>query len=277
MKPCLSCSKSAFVYLILPKSNFNNECDRVIYKCTNCSLLFKDVVAVEQDLSEFYLNNDSSYSLKVKKKANSVFFLKNEVMKLRNNGTILDIGCDDGFFLSLFGSDYSTFGVEPSKVKFCSPTITRYTGFFENINFENNKFAIVTAFDVIEHVFNVNVFFSKLNDITEQGSHVFLTTPAPSSLTARFFGRYWRHFLPREHIIFYNDISIHYLAKNHNFDLIKVKLYDHKRDELLSFFLMLRSMLTFTIKYVINLFRTKKKKLFIDMFMDYKLYVLVKK
>jgi SAM-dependent methyltransferase len=276
MKSCLSCTSSAFVYLKLPRSNFKDECDRVIYKCPNCSLLFKDVATVQEGLSEYYLNNDNTYSFKVKKKAKSVYFLKNEVLKLSNGGTLLDIGCNDGFFLSLFGTDYSTFGVEPSKVKFCSSSITRYTGFFENLNFEKNKFSIVTAFDVIEHVFNVNVFFSKLNNITEQGSYILLTTPATSSLTARFFGRYWRHFLPREHIIFYDDKSIVYLAEKYNFKLIKVKLYDHKRDGLISFFLLLRSILTFTIKFVTNLFKTKKKKLFFDMFMDYKLYVLVR-
>ena len=88
------------------------------------------------------------------------FFMVERILKEKKQGKILDIGCAMGHFLSFFpsewqkyGTDISEFAVEQVKKSF-SDVIATSCDISEKRPF-NEKFDVITAFDVLEHTLNL--------------------------------------------------------------------------------------------------------------------------
>jgi SAM-dependent methyltransferase len=68
-------------------------------------------------------------------------------------------------------------------------------------------FAVVTAFDVIEHVADPAAFLRSAASVLQPGGFLFVSTPDVDSLTATIFGRRW-HFYHPYHLSYFGPRTL---------------------------------------------------------------------
>src|SRR5262245_15829759 len=93
-------------------------------------------------------------------------------------------------------------GIEPSRAlfeRFLSGDASFSCTTLDDERIAPGSFAVVTAFDVIEHVSDPVGFLRRAVATLEPGGVFFLSTPDVESPTARLFGRRW-HFYYRYHL-----------------------------------------------------------------------------
>lgn len=109
---------------------------------------------------------------------------------------VLDVGCGKGEFFGvlnesneMFGSDISEIALEEAKRRFPHGKF-----FIEDLNVEINetfrqeKYDLITMFDVIEHLYNFENLKSLLENNLNNGGHFVVTTPNANSLLRFLLG-----------------------------------------------------------------------------------------
>lgn len=96
-------------------------------------------------------------------------------------GKVLDIGCCDGYFLSLLKAQgYEVRGIEPNPVgriaeeKYGIPITKEY---FSEKFFEKESFDIILLRNILEHMSDVNDFLDKVVKVLKPGGHIFIEVP----------------------------------------------------------------------------------------------------
>ena len=64
----------------------------------------------------------------------------------------------------------------------------------EELAYADNRYAVITAFDVLEHVPQPGVFLDALVQLLSPSGLLFISTPDAGSVTARLMRRYWHHY-----------------------------------------------------------------------------------
>lgn len=130
-----------------------------------------------------------------------------------------------GFILNLAKKrGWKTFGIEPS------------AGMAENCNnqghkvlncqidgacFDNEKFDIITLWDVIEHLRAPVDDFIKINSFLNVDGHVCLWTKNIDSLRSVIMGRHYP-FIAEQHIVYYSPVTLTTLFEKTGFKLVKL-------------------------------------------------------
>lgn len=152
---------------------------------------------------------------------------------------ILDIGCYDGTLLSLiknrnnnfYGIEASDWGARKSKEK--GIEVKQY--FFDGENrlpYENNFFDIISAGEIIEHIYNTDFFLEEIERILKTGGKLLVSTPNIASLGRRLL-LFWGfnpiiEVSPNEpessgHIRYFTFQSLQRLLEKHNFKIVAGK------------------------------------------------------
>lgn len=129
--------------------------------------------------------------------------------------TLLDVGCGLGYFLEqaleqgwgAAGFEISAYARETMKSAVNAPV---HGPPLEGIA---ERFDVVTAWDVLEHVANPLDFLRTLGSLVTEGGAIVLTTGDFASLTARVSGRRWHLFNLPEHLFFHTPDSMRILAR----------------------------------------------------------------
>jgi 2-polyprenyl-3-methyl-5-hydroxy-6-metoxy-1,4-benzoquinol methylase len=153
------------------------------------------------------------------------------------NRNILDIGCYDGTFLGLIrnrqnnflGLDASDWGIEQCRKK----NVHAQQFFFDDsspLPFENNFFDLVVAGEIIEHIYDTDLFLEEIKRILKPQGKILLSTPNIASFGRRLLLLFGKNPIiettPNEpnssgHIRYFTFESIGQLLKKHNFSVIK--------------------------------------------------------
>lgn len=106
---------------------------------------------------------------------------------------LLDIGCLDGSFaltvarhhgIPVTGIDLTKDGVDLARERAARDGLPAefHQGYAEEVLAEfakeGRKFDVITAFEIIEHVKDVDLFLKRIDDVLAPGGHVLLSTPA---------------------------------------------------------------------------------------------------
>lgn len=136
-----------------------------------------------------------------------------QIQKYRPVGRVLDAGCGPGFFMEAAAHmGYDVWGIEPSEYmlgvareKFGARV--RH-GALETAEFEPHSFDVIVAFDAFEHAYDPLGFLDAARDLLKTRGVLAITTPDPTSLLARVFGRRWVSFKTPEHVFYWSPRTI---------------------------------------------------------------------
>jgi len=168
--------------------------------CRNCGFVFAHPLP-EGEVIDLYKNlQDQSYLDSLAPRAIEMrSLLKYALKRLPTAKTVLDVGAGVGLLMKAAQErGLRAQGVEPSKwlVQQAKAIfgLSLLEGTIPHQDISNQKFDIVFAVDVIEHVSNpVDFLIAIKSYMTEEGIAV-ITTPDRGSVLAKLMGRKWWHY-----------------------------------------------------------------------------------
>ncbi len=147
-------------------------------------------------------------------------------------GLALDVGCGYGYFREALGEagftheglEISTFARRVAKENYGHNT---HAGILDD-HWESwqNKFDLITVWDVIEHVAEPELFLSMTASCLKPRGVLAIRTPNMDCPEADYFGPYY-HSLKREHLVIFTPKSITQCAENSDLEVIDITTYSH--------------------------------------------------
>lgn len=141
-------------------------------------------------------------------------------------GQALDIGCAAGYFLDILKKDHwQTEGIELDTTMHADLLNRSYQAFNQPIETftPTHSYDLITLFDVIEHLPNLQADIKKLHDMLNPGGMVALVTPNVTSTQRKLFGKRWFQFKPLEHIYYFSPATMRLLAEKNGFSVTTIQ------------------------------------------------------
>lgn len=175
-----------------------------LYLCRQCHLAFRQPIRPEQDYERLYERASEhvwvSGGLRVDQR-----LVLDRIETDRHAGKVLDVGCYDGGLLAALGPQFSKYGIEASAA---AAQKARQQGVrilgtrIRDLPSITEKFDVVCAVDVIEHVSSPQDFLGMLAKLLLPNGTLIISTGSADTLAWRSAGGlYWYCSFP-EHISF---------------------------------------------------------------------------
>lgn len=187
-----------------------------LYECKSCKSRFFDHLEYPVSLFDVYEKMSPQRNVEVEYKETKYWKERGDVLVKqlgREPKSLLDVGCETGDFLMLFPKVQSRQGVELSKSSVDIATkrgLIVHNDFLENIEFDQ-KFEVVTAFAILEHLAEPHKFLNKLETLVEDNGILLILIPTHQCFKAKFMnfiGRKWKMNSPPEHLNFYSRLFL---------------------------------------------------------------------
>jgi cyclopropane fatty-acyl-phospholipid synthase-like methyltransferase len=136
----------------------------------------------------------------------------------------MDIGCAAGYALDIYKEiGYEVYGIELDNTMLSQLKNTSYTICDKPIleNDYPHKFDVVSLFDVVEHLTDLDTHFDKFAEIIETKGVLLIVTPNYNAIQRKLKGNKWFQFKPMEHINYFTVDSLTQLAEKHGFEKVK--------------------------------------------------------
>lgn len=203
-------------------------------ECNNCHLIYYTPQPTPQELEEFYSSETYRSEFAEGLMSGSEFAtnrylqfekaLKKYAPQILNQSSrkLLDIGCGTGDFLKVAQQNHwQVSGTEISSkaAQLASKNIDAqiYGGDIAGINFHGQKYDVVTAYHVIEHLPDPVTFLMQAKKLLKPNGILFLETPNISGIGFKVTKAKWSHIIPPEHIIYFQPKSLSFTLKKANF------------------------------------------------------------
>jgi 2-polyprenyl-3-methyl-5-hydroxy-6-metoxy-1,4-benzoquinol methylase len=214
----LYCRKGAAAYYIEPTSG-------TIFQAQMPTVDQMNAYADHEYASGVYLEYAKSRDLKVATARPRLAAIK----QLTKGNRLLDVGCATGFFLEAASEEgFDVRGVEFSTVaiSLVRPDI-RERVVCGDVNAllaqETEKFDVVTAFDIIEHVQNPVGFLQDIREILRPGGVLTLSSPDTDHFLRYLMGSKWPMLQPMQHTVLFSRRSIAALLERCGFGEVQVE------------------------------------------------------
>jgi hypothetical protein len=195
--------------------------DLSLILCRNCKLL---QLANNFNPNEMYGEN-YGYMSSLNKSMMSHLKLKalylQKKYKLTSGQNILDIGSNDGTFLSYFGKNFNLYGCDPTIKKFSKyyrKDITQLSNFFSSNLFKDKKFKLITSISMFYDLPDPSKFADEINSILQKDGiwHIELSY-MPMMLKNNSYDT-----ICHEHLEYYSLKSLKYLLDKANLKIINL-------------------------------------------------------
>ncbi len=219
---CPVCKGSSFADLFIKK-------EEPFVRCDQCSLVLINPRPVYEKIRETY-NND--YSRDYAKKAHTK--LKRSLKRValvkksfRSEGRWLDVGCSAGFVAkaaSLSGFNAYGVDVEPWGINYGSTELglnNLSIGLLEDQAYPENFFNVISLYDVIEHVPNLNILTKELKRILAPNGIIDIVTPDVGHFRVTKPLSDWKEIKPSEHLYYFDKNTLNRLFNNHGLSITK--------------------------------------------------------
>jgi 2-polyprenyl-3-methyl-5-hydroxy-6-metoxy-1,4-benzoquinol methylase len=204
------------------------ECLECEFSYVNPRLTKKALINIYEN--EYFHNTNYGYENYEEnnglKKKNFSKWIKDaqEWMPKSSGKRVLDIGCAAGYSLDIYKSfGFVSEGIELDKTMLKHLENTSYKIFDKPIleNQYDQKYAVISLFDVVEHLTDLDAHFAKFSEIIERKGVLIIVTPNYNSFQRKLKGRNWFQFKPMEHINYFTIDSLNLLAQKHGFKNVK--------------------------------------------------------
>lgn len=198
-------------------------------ECQNCKTVSVIQMPTDDEIKNYYLKFNENYT--GGGPASNQILYAIEYKKLVNNycknfSKLLDVGCSNSPFPNLIinsNKDLSVAVLDVIKPLKLSDSIIYYNGLIDNQEPipEENKFDVITAWAVIEHVKNVEKSFENISNALNENGYFFITTPEIGTWLSNFNIGKTPWFSPPEHLHIMSPICLKKIAKQYGLSLIK--------------------------------------------------------
>ena len=222
---CPVCNGGDFVELF-------KKLDEPFVKCVNCGLVLINPRPVYAQVLDTYDNDYSlTYANKAKKKMRRVRRWINRVKKgYVHQGRWLDVGCSVGFVVMAaeeagfegHGVDVQSWGIDYGSNVLKLNHLR--CGILEEQAYPDNYFDVISLYDVIEHVPDLNRTVTELKRILNQDGIIDIITPdidhwrVPKPLSE------WKEIKPSEHLYYFNNKTLTRLLDKHGLTIINQRI-----------------------------------------------------
>lgn len=195
-------------------------------ECRLCKTVQVQVMPSDQVINEYYLNFNKNYTgggpAENQIKYATAYFKLVRTFRRKIN-RVLDIGCSNSPFPNLVNDlniDVSVLDVV--RPKDLDQQITFYQGLLDN-NFsipENQKFDIITAWAVIEHVKDVELSLENISKSLDIDGYFFLTTPEIGTFLSNYNMGRTPWFFPPEHLHILSPKCLGFVSDKFGLELV---------------------------------------------------------
>ncbi len=202
--------------------------DRLVI-CNSCGLGYLNPRLDDKTVFQSYSIGEDTNFVAQDKFRISTFnnFLKRFKKKyaLNPGSKVLDIGTAGGAFLEaarMQGLD--AYGVEPSKWLSSyarSKGLNVVTGSLDDAKFDKYSFDVVTLWDVIEHLTDVNNVLESIHKLLNPNGLLVVNFPDFGSFPAKILGKKWP-FLLSVHLLYFNRQNMKLLLEKNGYCLVEV-------------------------------------------------------
>lgn len=213
-----------------------DDVDFHLMACRTCGFQFKSPGIPQEKLIACYeaANNDH-WGLDVNPIERNFDRMASAIARHARGNRVLDIGCFNGAFLNYLGDQWERFGLEPS-VQAAKVARQRHVDVLgdtiEAIG-KNVTFDVITAFDVIEHVIDPKSFFSQVRQHLRPGGIFVASSGDTETIGWRLQkSRYWYCSCLPEHVSFFNETCLDFVASEYQMQSISHEHMSHKRTPL---------------------------------------------
>lgn len=205
-----------------------------IVQCENCRFVYVNPRIANHQLSQIYKHNyfnnrDYGYSGYEQEKRlrvrNFEKWLGLSTKFMIEKGTVhaLDVGCAAGYCLEVMkAKGWDAEGIELDEEMLTALHDKAFVAsgtLLENFK-SDHKFSIITLFDVVEHIADLEKAFEKLHDLVTDDGIITIVTPNHGSLHRKLAGKKWFQYKPVEHIQYFTKESLTSLSERHNLKII---------------------------------------------------------
>lgn len=199
--------------------------NEIFVRCVTCTLM---LINPPPDLASSAATYDEDYSHAYIRKADKKLkrcatWVTRVQRRFVGSGRWLDVGCSAGFVVRAaadMGFEAHGVEVESAAVEYGREAMKLTNlrcGFLENQDYPDRFFDVISLYDVIEHVPDLNRLVTELARILAPGGVVEIRTPnvahwqTPRDLST------WKEVKPSEHLYYFSYSTLKTLFENHGF------------------------------------------------------------
>ncbi|MFH1916028.1 MAG: class I SAM-dependent methyltransferase [Nanoarchaeota archaeon] len=220
LKSCNLCGSKVFVPFCT-KKGMTTKRDFHMVRCS-CGLVFVNPRLTEKENARLYdkayfeghgFDGSINYVEESEEKAVECLWLMRKVLLFKSKkARVLDVGCGTGSFVSVLEkngfSDVTGIEFSPFAADFAQKRCRRIIlGDILSQQFQE-KFDVITATEVIEHLRDPMLFFKKVASLLNLGGMFIYTTGNVGSPYARMFGCNWPYLNPEGHLVYYSPRTL---------------------------------------------------------------------
>lgn len=221
---CYFCySKDTKLYLFV-------NAEYCVYKCNSCQLVF----TFPQPVSMLDVN-DTKYDSIEEKESRLAIFDKvykraqiqiQDIKQYKSSGKFLDIGCSYGICVKAAkDGGFDSYGIEPanSAATYAKKELhlNVFHGTLEKANIKNNTYDVITLFDVLEHIPDLDTFLKEVHRILKPGGLLVVQSPNVDSFAYRVLKVHWNWLLIPHHLWHFSYASLSNVLYKHGFSVKK--------------------------------------------------------
>ncbi len=193
-------------------------------RCHRCGLVFQFPRVPQSKIAQYY--DPHSYWGRVTDAWAEYAPLYITIFRLQPPGSILDVGCGLGLFLSQFQlRGWQTLGTEisPHMVKYARRTygLEVLTGDLLTLPIRRT-FDVITLNNVLEHLYEPRLTLAKVHRLLKPHGLLAIVVPNIASLSHTVFGRRWYHLQPGRHVYHFSPASLAKLLSLTGFKILKI-------------------------------------------------------
>jgi len=238
-QPCVICNGHESRALIdLDFEQFSYPGKFHLRQCVSCNLIFNSPRLLDQEFPKLY---DANYYFFSQTAQQAIAHVKSQYLRsialiehehAPTSRRIVEIGSAKGYYLALLkalgwtvqGVELSAFAASFAERMFDIPV---FNGTVETYADQcKERFDVVAAFDVIEHVLAPDKFVCAISQLLKTGGTLILDTPNGNAKHIQTHRELWSGFIPF-HIYFFNQQNLQRLLEKYGFSVSTAFSYNN--------------------------------------------------
>lgn len=197
-------------------------------RCTECGLVLINPRPQYDDIAKTYdAGYSQGYVSKQAGKRRRAARMVARIKRMKKTGRWLDVGCSAGFIVEAarnagfdaYGVDIEAWGIRFAKEQLGLDHV--YQGALEEQHFPDGHFDIITAYEIIEHVPNLDRFVGEIKRILAPDGILEIRTPDVGHWRTPRKLETWDAILPSEHLYYFDRRTLPRLLEKHGLTVLK--------------------------------------------------------